>query len=360
MAVELVKENRASNRLVLTISLTKPDDIPTVEEVYREARAFQLKQSGYGWPVFSRSFIAEEIAASRHFKLVDDDNTIAGVFSIVYTEPVIWNDTDESTAIYLHRMAILDKYRGHSIARLVIDWAIAKARRQHKQYVRMDTWADNKMLTQYYQQLGFTLAGKKKLPPDSALPAHYNNIELHLFEIDVYAMDKILHPYTEVLHRTPSVLYAMLKDLPEDWIYTNEGDNTWNIHQVVRHLMYTDQVNWLVRIKTILSDADNKNFPPFDRFGFLQNDEEQTMESLLKSFTQVRQSSLFELKSCNIRADQLQLTGQHPEFGPTSLEQVLSSWAAHDLTHLAQITRLIAGRYKNSVGPFRKNLSILK
>jgi N-acetylglutamate synthase and related acetyltransferases len=157
-------------------------DIPMVEEIYSEARAYQQQLTGYSWPVFSRSFIEQEIKETRHYKVVDEEGRIAGVFSIVFAEPVIWND-QEGEALYLHRMASLKKYHGNNIARKIVDWAMLEARKLNRNYLRLDTWANNEGLTAYYQRLGFEWVGKKKLPPESDLMDHYNNLEVNLFQI---------------------------------------------------------------------------------------------------------------------------------------------------------------------------------
>lgn len=158
-------------------------DIPTVEMIYSEARAYQFQQTGYGWPVFSKSFIEKEIIDKRHFKVLDKDDEMAGVFSIVKAEPIIWNDKDGKQAIYLHRMAIRNRYRGKNIAKKVVDWAMVEAWKNKKKFIRIDTWANNDALTDYYQKLGFERVGRRQLPTQSDLPEHYNNIEVNLFEI---------------------------------------------------------------------------------------------------------------------------------------------------------------------------------
>jgi|LSQX01.2.fsa_nt_gb ribosomal protein S18 acetylase RimI-like enzyme len=167
----------------MRIERTVIADIPEVEKIYSEARAYQFQQSGYAWPVFSKSFIEKEIIDKRHFKVLDKDDEMAGVFSIVKAEPIIWNDKDGKEAIYLHRMAIRNRYRGKNIAKKVVDWAMIEAWKNKKKFIRIDTWANNEALTGYYQKLGFERVGKRQLPPQSDLPEHYNNIEVNLFEM---------------------------------------------------------------------------------------------------------------------------------------------------------------------------------
>ncbi len=169
----------------MRIERTTNGDLTHVEGIYQEARAYQFQQSGYGWPIFERSFIMGEILEKRHYKIIDEKGQMVAVFSTVNTEPVIWDDSHGTEAIYLHRMAVRGAYRGQNIVGKILDWAMAKARMEGKKYIRVDTWANNRALTDYYQRLGFKWMGKRKLPPKSELPPHYHGIEVNVFEIKV-------------------------------------------------------------------------------------------------------------------------------------------------------------------------------
>jgi len=54
-----------------------------------------------------------------------------------------------------------------------------------------------------------------------------------------------------VLRKTPSVLRALLQDLPEPWIVANEGPNTWAPFDIVGHLIHGERTDWLVRLELI-------------------------------------------------------------------------------------------------------------
>jgi len=55
----------------------------------------------------------------------------------------------------------------------------------------------------------------------------------------------------------------------------------------------------------------------------------------------------------------LSRTGEHPEFGTVTLAQLLATWVAHDLGHVAQITRVMARQYREAVGPWKAYLPVL-
>jgi hypothetical protein len=50
---------------------------------------------------------------------------------------------------------------------------------------------------------------------------------------------------------------------------------------------------------------------------------------------------------------ELDLEGEHPEFGTVTLRQRLATWVAHDLAHLGQISRVMAKEYREAVGQWR-------
>ncbi|HET8769831.1 MAG TPA: hypothetical protein VFM71_02500 [Gemmatimonadaceae bacterium] len=42
-----------------------------------------------------------------------------------------------------------------------------------------------------------------------------------------------------------------------------------------------------------------------------------------------------------------------------TLRQLLATWVTHDLGHLAQVSRVMAKRYRDDVGPWRAFLPVL-
>lgn len=164
----------------------------------------------------------------------------------------------------------------------------------------------------------------------------------------------------EILKRTPQVLNSLLIGLSREWIENNEGKDTWSPYDVIGHLIFGEKTDWMVRIKTILSESDNKLFTPFDRFAHLNAEPQKTIDDLLYEFKFLRENNLNELNSLNITQEDVDRTGIHPEFGTVKLKQLISTWAVHDLGHIAQISRVMAKQYIEEVGPWVNYLGILK
>jgi hypothetical protein len=172
-------------------------------------------------------------------------------------------------------------------------------------------------------------------------------------------MEHNLQHAISLLARIPATLDALLLDLPEFWTLQNEGENTWNVCDVVGHLIYGEHANWMPRARMILQFGEGQAFEPFDRLAFLRESQGKSLRQLLDEFGDLRSENLNELRALNLRQQDLDLRGRHPAFGVVTLSQLLATWAAHDLTHLHQITRIMAHQYRNTVGPWIRNLGVM-
>ncbi|MBZ9749932.1 DinB family protein [Deinococcus sp. HMF7604] len=173
-------------------------------------------------------------------------------------------------------------------------------------------------------------------------------------------MDFQLEEALRMLARTPEVLGALLRDLPAAWTEQTEGEGTWSPAQVVAHLLHADQTNWLPRARVLLAQGEVQVFPLFDRCAHLHTGQAQPLELLLDDFAATRAESVQALVNLNLTPAALTRTGQHPEFGRVTLAQLLATWVVHDLDHLAQITRTLAGGYRDAVGPWQAYLRVLR
>jgi hypothetical protein len=162
-----------------------------------------------------------------------------------------------------------------------------------------------------------------------------------------------------VLERTPRVLEALLSGLSDVWTTGNEGADSWSPFDVVGHLIDGELTDWMARLHIILGQGANRRFEPFDRFLHISRNKGRTLAELLAEFRQLRERNLTELRGLHLTTSQLQLTGEHPAFGSVTLEQLLATWVAHDLGHIAQITRVMAKQYRDAVGPWEAYLPVL-
>ncbi|WP_445487608.1 DinB family protein [Niallia sp. 03133] len=173
-------------------------------------------------------------------------------------------------------------------------------------------------------------------------------------------MNVNLEEAIEILERTPQTLKQFLSGLSDGWLQCNEGEGTWNAAEVIDHLIEGEKNNWIPRLEFIFQEGESKPFPPFDRYSHLHEKGEKSLEQKLQEFNTIRTQNITKLKSLVDPALHLELTGTHPAFGAVKASELISTWAVHDLTHIAQIVRVMAERYRTDVGPWVEYLGILK
>ncbi|HEY5547736.1 MAG TPA: DinB family protein [Gemmatimonadaceae bacterium] len=172
-------------------------------------------------------------------------------------------------------------------------------------------------------------------------------------------MDFDLTTGTAILERTPGTLRAMLAGLPATWIDATEGPETWSPYVIVGHLIHGERTDWIPRARIILAQGPDRRFTPYDRFAQFRESQGKTLADLLDEFERLREVNLATLAGWGLTADQLNLKGEHPEFGLVSLRELLATWVAHDLGHVAQTARVMAKQFREAIGPWRAYLPIM-
>ena len=168
-----------------------------------------------------------------------------------------------------------------------------------------------------------------------------------------------------VLTRTPATLDALLRGLPDTWVHSNEerskdGKDTWSPFDIVGHLIVGERTDWMPRARIILQHGEARPFDPFDRFAQTKESQGKSLEQLLDEFARLRKENLAALQALNLQPQDLTRRGRHPELGVVTLSELLATWAVHDLTHLHQLSRVMAHQYRDAVGPWRAYLGVLR
>src|SRR6185295_1649667 len=125
------------------------------------------------------------------------------------------------------------------------------------------------------------------------------------------------------------------------------------------HLIDGEETDWIPRARIIRAQGASLRFEPYDRFRHYERNKGRSIESLLAEFAVLRTKSVAELESWHLTAADLELPGEHPKFGPVTLAQLLSAWVVHDLGHIAQVSRVMAKQYRDTVGPWAAFLPIV-
>jgi hypothetical protein len=138
-----------------------------------------------------------------------------------------------------------------------------------------------------------------------------------------------------LLARTPATLNALLRDLPATWTMRNEGENTWSPFDIVGHFIHGEHADWVPRAKMILQFGENRTFVPFDRWAQERQSQGKSLDQRLDEFAGLRSENLVELRALNLQKED-------------------------DLTHLHQISRVMAHQYREAVGPWSKYLGVMR
>jgi hypothetical protein len=173
-----------------------------------------------------------------------------------------------------------------------------------------------------------------------------------------------------VLTRTPATLDALLRGMPDIWVQSNEGrckdgrineaKDTWSAFDILGHLIVGERTDWMPRARIILEHGEARPFDPFDRFAQVKESQGKLLEQLLDEFARLRKENLAALQSLNLQPEDLARHGKHPELGVVTLSELLATWAVHDLTHVHQISRVMAHQYRDAVGPWSAYLGVLQ
>jgi len=163
----------------------------------------------------------------------------------------------------------------------------------------------------------------------------------------------------EILSRTPALLEAWLSGLSEPWLGAREGPDTYSPLDVVGHLLDNEETDWMPRLRIVLEHGPSRPFTPFERDAFRTRFADWPLERRLAAFAAARRANLDALSGLRLSAADLDRTGTHPALGVVTVRQLLAGWVVHDLTHLTQLARVMAKRYRDAVGPWRAYLGVL-
>ena len=173
-----------------TILNSTLNDIDSIFNLYDSAVAHQKTVFHKHWQGFERSLIETEIAEHRQWKIIVG-NDIACIFAVTYNDASIWRERDLEPSVYIHRIVTHPAFRGRAFVRDIIAWAHIFCQENDKRFIRMDTWADNPKLIEYYINCGFNFVGTSQPENLDGLPKHYSGNPLALFEIPVMAMTSL-------------------------------------------------------------------------------------------------------------------------------------------------------------------------
>jgi ribosomal protein S18 acetylase RimI-like enzyme len=156
-------------------------DLAQIFELFEQSISYQEKKGYPVWKNYDKNAIIKDIADKNQYKVVIDSK-IAIVFSVCYADKVIWRHLDDGNSIYLHRIVVNPVFKGQKLFGSILDWVVGHAKQKGLSYIRMDTWAANPNIIEYYKSFGFAFVETYTTPDSEQLPVHNRNLALTLLE----------------------------------------------------------------------------------------------------------------------------------------------------------------------------------
>jgi predicted GNAT family N-acyltransferase len=163
---------------------TKMSELEEIFALFEHSIIYQEKKGYPVWKNYDKHAIVKDIENKNQFKVAIDSKT-AIVFSVRYTDKVIWRELDKGESIYLHRIVVNPEIKGRKLFAEILAWCIEHSRRKQLTSIRMDTWAANPTIIDYYKSFGFSFIGNFTTPDTEELPIHNRNLALALLEYKV-------------------------------------------------------------------------------------------------------------------------------------------------------------------------------
>ena len=161
---------------------TTTADLGFVYQLFDSSITYQEERGYPTWRGYDKTALMLDVSNKNQYRIVIDSQ-IAIVFSVCYSDPIIWGERENNDSVYLHRIVINPVFKGQKLFGKILDWAIEHTRQKGRHFVRMDTWANNPNIIEYYKTFGFTFLDSIVTPDVAELPSHNRNIALALLEL---------------------------------------------------------------------------------------------------------------------------------------------------------------------------------
>jgi hypothetical protein len=167
---------------IYKIENTSTEDLNFIYGLFEEAINYIKKNNYVGWTTYDKNFIKQDINKKLQFKITNG-NDILCLFSICFSDVLIWREMENGDAIYLHRIVVNPAFKGQKQLKKILNWIIEFANEKGLKYIRMDTWADNTNIIEYYKSYGFQFLENYKTPNTLELPDQHRNLKVALLEM---------------------------------------------------------------------------------------------------------------------------------------------------------------------------------
>lgn len=163
------------------IENTSAGDLPLVFELFDHSIRYQRERGYPVWQNYDRGTVVRDMENGNQYKILVNE-VVGIVFSVCYSDKIIWREHDRGESVYLHRIVVNPQCKGQKLFGRILEWSLQHAREKGLRNIRMDTWAANPNIIAYYQNFGFVFVEEFTTPDTPELPVHNRNLKLTLLE----------------------------------------------------------------------------------------------------------------------------------------------------------------------------------
>ncbi len=161
---------------------TTPADLEFIYELFDHSIQYQERKGYPVWRGYDKSALIQDVENKNQYKITIDSQIVIA-FSVRYDDKVIWREKENGDSVYLHRIVVNPAFKGQKLFKFILEWAIEHAKHEGLSFIRMDTWANNPNIIDYYKSFGFAFVGNYTTPDSLELPSHNRNLALALLEL---------------------------------------------------------------------------------------------------------------------------------------------------------------------------------
>lgn len=138
-----------------------------------------------------------------------------------------------------------------------------------------------------------------------------------------------------MLEATGHSIVSVLQGLTPEIASWHPADGEWCVNECIGHMIEAEKRGFSGRISIIL-DEDHPDLPTWDRASVsrARHDCQKQPRDLADEIAGVRRQSIELIRSLEL--EQLTRSGNHPEVGRLTVNDLLHEWVHHDGNHIRQ------------------------
>ena len=166
------------------MQLATLEDLPKIYWLFEEAIAYQKGNGFVGWQTYDKEYLTGDVEKGLLYKICKAEEIVC-IYCVCYTDHLIWRDKEKGDAVYVHRVVVHPAHRGERYFQQVMDWTAMHALQLQRRYVRIDTWANNDRIIDYYKGYGFEFIENYTTPDNPHLPDQHRNLNVALLQYEI-------------------------------------------------------------------------------------------------------------------------------------------------------------------------------